>query len=399
MMLRSLPESLRDWRGKRVLVRVDWNIPLDGSTDQESHLKLTRSFPLIDRLRRAGAITVLITHVGRPSAQETTFSTKHLLPSLKKHRQTVEWMKGDYSVAKTREDMLMRVQSAAPGSVFLLENLRFFAGEEKNLAAFSRALASFGEVFVNEAFAVCHRAHASVVGVAKILPSYAGPALEEEVNRLAEVRSAHQKPAIAFFGGKKISSKLEVMEALQKKQQAVYLGGAMAVTCEAARGKQIGASYLEPGQKTAALKLLKHKNIHLPVDYVVAREMKAGAKTRATTIDGVQEKDIVVDIGPQTLALWAKAIRGAGSILWNGPMGVSEISTFAAGSRGLARYLGHLPHKAEVTVGGGDTIPLLEEVGVMEKISYVSTGGGAMLAFFVEGDRLPGIQVLLKKIK
>ncbi|MBP7005937.1 phosphoglycerate kinase [Patescibacteria group bacterium] len=397
MTLRSLPESLRDWRGKRVLVRVDWNIPLDGSVDQESGLKLTRSFPLIDRLRRAGAIVVLITHVGRPTAQEMTLSTKHLIPFLKKHRQAIEWIKGDYSAAKDRETMLKQIVKATPGSVFLLENLRFFAGEEKNTAVFVKTLAMFGEIFINEAFAVCHRAHASVVGVANLLPSYAGPALEEEVTRLEAVRSAPKKPAIAFFGGKKISSKLAVLEALQKKQHAVYLGGAMAVTCEAARGKRVGASYLEPGQKSVALKLLRHKNMRLPLDYIVATELKEGARTRITTADDIHEQEIVVDVGPQTLIMWADAIRSAAAIVWNGPMGVSEISAFAAGSRGLARYLGYLPHKAEVIVGGGDTIPLLAETGVINRVTYVSTGGGAMLAFLVEGVKLPGIQALFGK--
>ncbi len=398
MPLRSLPHDLKDWHGKRVLLRVDWNIPLEAAVDPESELKIARTIPTIHRLQQAGAIVVCLTHLGRPtSAKEAAFSTKKLLPFLVRHRLKMEWMGADVMSTKGRHDVLEAFAAARPGSVFLLENTRFYAGEEKNAVAFSKALATLGDVFVNEAFGACHREHASVVGIAKLLPAYAGLNVIDEIEHLQAIRTAKKTPTIGFFGGKKISSKLPALEALQKNVDALYLGGAMAVACEAARGKKVGASYIEPGQAKAAQALLKRKNVHLPVDYVVVKRIEEGAKTRITDADGIAADENVVDVGPRTLVLWADAIRKAALILWNGPMGIAEIDAFAAGSRGLARYLGFLPHKAQVVVGGGDTLPILTAAGVIDRISFVSTGGGAMLDFLGQGESLPGLRPLVVK--
>lgn len=398
MALRSLPKDLHAWQGKTVLVRVDWNIPLHGPLDGESSLKIERSLPFVHRLQRAGAIVVLVTHLGRPtSAKEVELSTKHLLPTLKKQRLNLMWLEGDITKEKERRPMLEMVKGARPGSVFLLENVRFYPGEEKNDPAFAKVLAEFGEVFINDAFAVCHRAHASVVGVTKDLPSYPGPGLEKEVERIQAMMTSAKKPFIAFIGGGKISTKLGTIEVLRKKTQALYLGGAMSLVCEAARGKSVGASRVEPGQKAVALRLLKQKNIHLPVDYVVVDRLEDGAKMRVSDLSDIQKNEYAVDVGPRTLVQWAEVIRGAGSILWNGPVGITEVSAFAAGSRGLARFFGYLPHTAETLVGGGDTLPMLTDAGVMDRIGFVSTGGGALLDFFVDGEKLPGLSVLRKK--
>lgn len=398
MSVRTLPRDLGAWHGKPVVVRVDWNIPLQGPPENESILKIVRTVPLIQRLQQAGAVVVCLTHLGRPSSlKDLDFSTKKLVPFLSRQGLRVEWLPGDVTKAKERKEMREKIERARPGNVFLLENVRFFAGEEKNAPTLAKAFAELGDVFVNEAFAASHRAHASVVGIAKLLPAYAGPNLEEEVERLQAVRIAKKSPSLGFFGGKKISSKLPALQALQKKSQGLYLGGAMAVTCEAARGKEVGASFVEPGQATAARALLKCKNVHLPLDYLVVEAVKEGAKTRITDLDDLRPQEIIVDVGPRTLVLWAEAIRRARSILWNGPMGITEIDGFAAGSRALARYLGYLPHQAEVVVGGGDTIPILAAAGVIERVGFVSTGGGAMLDFLVQGESLPGLRPLVVK--
>lgn len=398
MPVRPLPDDLRAWRGKRVLLRVDWNIPLEAAHDPESELKITRVLPTIHRLQHAGAIVLCLTHLGRPtSAKDGACSTKRLLPFLLRHRLKVEWKGEDVMRAKEREELLQAANVARPGTVFLLENTRFYPGEEKNAAACSKALASLGEVFVNDAFGACHRAHASIVGIATRLPAYAGMNVVEEVERLQVFRSAKRSHAIGFFGGKKISSKLPTLEVLQKNVEALYLGGAMAVACEAARGKKVGMSYVEPGQAKAARALLSRKNVHLPIDYVAVKRIEEGAKTRITDIDGITADEVVVDVGPRTLVCWADAIRKAARIVWNGPMGITEIDAFAAGSRGLARYLGFLPHKAEVVAGGGDTLPVLAAAGVMDRLRFVSTGGGAMLDFLEQGESLPGLRPLLTK--
>lgn len=395
MSLRSLPKSLSSWNGKRALVRVDWNVPLSADVDAESHLKIERSLNLIHALKDAGAKTVLVTHLGRPtSAKEAVLSTKHLLPLLKKFRLDIDWLGSDVTKAKEREEMMARVEGAKEGSVFLLENIRFYPGEEKNLPAFTKTLAEFGDAYINDAFAVSHRAHASVVGLAKALPSYAGPALEDEVRHLSQVRDAQKKPLLVFFGGKKFSTKLPAIELLRKKSQAVYLGGAMALACEQARGNEVGKSYVEEGQKADALKLLKSKNVHLPLDYIVAKTLEVDAKTRIASPEEIGKDECMVDVGPRTLVMWANAIKASASAIWNGPMGITEVPAFAAGSRGLARFLGFMPHKAQVLVGGGDTLPVLHDAGVIKMIGFVSTGGGAMLDFLVEGEKLPGLKAL-----
>ena len=398
MPLRTLPQDLGDWHGKRVLLRVDWNIPLDAASDPESELKIARTVPTIHRLQQAGAIVLCLTHLGRPaSTRDRAFSTKKLLPFLARHRLRVEWRGEDVMNTKERQELSRVILEARPGSVFLLENTRFSPGEEKNADGFSKALASLGDQFVNDAFGACHRAHASIVGIPKHLPAWAGMSLVEEVERLQAVRDAKKIHAIGFFGGKKISSKLPTLEALQKKVDALYLGGAMATACEAARGKKVGISYVESGQAKAARALLKRKNVHLPVDYVVTKHLEEGAKTRIVDADGIAADEMVVDVGPRTLVLWADAIRKAALIVWNGPMGVTEIDAFAAGSRGLARYLGFLPRKAQVVAGGGDTLPVLAAAGVMDRFGFVSTGGGAMLDFLGQGESLPGLRPLLVK--
>ncbi len=381
------------------MLRVDWNVPLDQELSDESLLRISRSLPVLKRLTEAGTKVILVTHCGRPaSARDVQFSTERLLPLLKRQHIRVTWHDANLLDADDRARLFEAVEAAKPGTLHLLENIRFYSGEEKNQPAFAKQLASLGDVFVNDAFAVSHRAHASVVGVTKHLDAYAGPAFEEEVAKLTTYRQKSTKkaaPTIVFFGGKKISSKKEAILQLMTTVNKVYLGGAMALVAEAARGRALGKSYVEEGQQTFAKKLLSTKNIVLPLDYVVADTLTAEAALRISDGNDVKKHEYVVDVGPRTLVLWAEAIRGAKRALWNGPMGITEVEPFGAGSRGLARFLGCISETVQTVVGGGDTIPVLAQAGVMNEISFVSTGGGAMLDFFVEGEALPGLKPLL----
>lgn len=395
--LRTLPKTLDSWRGKRVLVRVDWNIPLDGEIDSESDLRITRALPCIQRLQEAGAVVVILTHLGRPTGIQSELSTKRLVERCRQYGLAVTHHPQALDLLKERKVLLDELISAQEGSVHLLENVRFFAGEEKNTAAFAKALASLGEFFVQEAFSVCHRAHASVVGIAKLLPSYAGPALVQEVEVLTPFfKKTKLRGFQAFFGGKKLSTKAPAIEALLTRVDEVFLGGALALTAERALGRETGKSFIEEGQQARIKRWMKTKRVHLPLDYVVADALHEGARTWVVAPDAIPPEAYMVDIGPKTLASWSRSIKHAESIVWNGPMGIAEIAPFGAGSRGLARYLAHLPKGAQVIVGGGDTIPILAQAGVMSRISHVSTGGGALLDTLVQGYRLPGLSVLLK---
>lgn len=399
MKLRSLPKNLSAWEGRRVLLRVDWNVPLDQELSDESLLRISRSLPVLKRLTEAGAKVILITHCGRPaSVHDGRFSTERLLPLLKRLQIRVAWHDANLLDADDRSRLRDAIDEAKLGTLHLLENIRFYPGEEKNQPTFAKQLASLAEVFVNDAFAVSHRAHASVVGVAKHLDSYAGPALEEEVmqlTRYCQKPSKKDASTIVFFGGKKISTKKEAILQLMTTVSKVYLGGAMALVAEAARGRALGKSYVEEGQQAFAKKLLAAKNIVLPLDYVVADALTPEASLRISNGADLQAHEYIVDVGPRTLVLWAEAIRGAKRALWNGPMGITEVEAFGAGSRGLARFMGCISKTVHTLVGGGDTIPVLAQAGVMNEISFVSTGGGAMLDFFVEGDALPGLIPLL----
>lgn len=395
--LRALPKTLDSWRGKRVLVRVDWNVPLEGDVDSESDLRITRAIPCIQRLQEVGAVVVILTHLGRPTGVEPELSTARLVARCRQYGLAVTHHAQALDVLKERKTLVDELASAPEGSVHLLENVRFFAGEEKNAITFAKALASLGEAFIQEAFSVCHRAHASVVGITKLLPSYAGPALLQEVGALTPFfKKRTLRGFQAFFGGKKLSTKAPAIEALLDRVDEVFLGGALALTAERALGRETGKSFIEEGQQARIKRWIKTKRVHLPLDYVVADELREGAKTWVVAPDAIPPEAYMVDIGPKTLADWSRSIKQAQGILWNGPMGIAEIRPFGAGSRGLARYLAHLPKDAQVIVGGGDTVPILAQAGVMPRISHVSTGGGALLDALVQGDQLPGLSVLLK---
>ncbi len=290
-----------------------------------------------------------------------------------------------------------RLSNAKQGSVHLLENVRFEAGEEKNDKKLAKAWASLGYFFVNDAFASCHRAHASVVGIAKILPSYAGPSLIEEVSHLVHLIDKPAKPFVAVIGGKKLSTKLPVIHELLKSCDKVLIGGAMATPFLAAQKREIGKSYMEKESLLDAKRLLKHKEIVLPVDAVVTEKMTQHPSLKRVSVDGVGRKDIIVDIGPKTLIDWAVILKSAKTILWNGPVGWNENHACGAGSRFVARVIAsRAKGKTYGVAGGGDTLPVIAESKTTSYFDFVSTGGGAMLEFIATRGKLPGILALMK---
>lgn len=397
MRLRTLPAK-KNLRGQRVLLRVDWNIPLEGGIEPEASLKVERSLQMLKTLTARGAIVIVLTHLGRPKKREASLSTKRLVPLLKKGYDFDVIFHGEsVSDAKGRAKIEKHLASAEAGSMHLLENVRFEAGEEKNLASLAKAYASLGDMFVNDAFASCHRAHVSVVGIAKYLPGFAGLSLEAEAKSLSALLTKPKRPFVAVIGGKKLSTKIPIITTLLKTCDAVMVGGAMAHACLVAKGYSIGASYVETEALSAAKKLLKAKNLFLPSDLIVTHKLKEGSALRHVPIDKLESKDISVDIGYATLKDWGQHIQSAKTILWNGPIGVTEFKEMGAGSRFIARVIGaQAKGRALGIAGGGDTIPVIQSTKTLESFDFVSTGGGAMLEFLTKKGHLPGLTPLLK---
>ena len=388
MKLRSIA-TLGELRGKTVLVRVDFNGATEGS-----EAKLERSLSSIRYLAHRGAKIILMTHLGRPEGKVVpSLSTRPLAIHLAKllgmkikHAGDVVGPKAKHAVAglKNRE-------------ILMLENLRFEKGEEKNESAFAKKLAAFGDVFVNDAFAVSHRAHASVVGITKLLPSYAGVGLVQEVQHQLHVLEENPKHLVVAMGGAKVSTKLEVLERFLKQGTLVLIGGAMANAFFKARGLEIGKSLAAAEDVKAAAKLLKYKNLVLPEDVVVAKRLADKSPLRMIPPTAIERDEIVVDVGLTTLCEYRAIIEQVRTIVWNGPMGVYEIPAFSHGSIMLARTVAaRTQFGAFSVVGGGETLEVAQLSGMEQVFSYVSTGGGAMLEF-LSGKMLPGLIPLVIK--
>lgn len=397
MKLPSLPIT-RSLQGKRVFVRVDWNVPLDAGFGAEDSLKLTRSVETIKMLKARGAIVLVATHIGRPQGRDPKFSTKRLLRLLSLHHGLeAGHLPFALDVPHALAQVSSIVEKALPGTVFLLENVRFNAGEEKNEAKLAKAYASLADIFVNDAFASCHRAHASVVGIAKLLPHFAGPTLLDEVKALEKIIDKPKKPYVAFVGGAKITTKIDVVHALLKIADHVCIGGAMAHAFFLAEKREIGKSFVEKEGVAVAKQLLKNKKIHIPVDVIVAKKLEPHAYARVAPVTGVLKSELIGDIGPQTMQEWAKLIATAKTLVWNGPMGVAEIPAFSHGSLVIGRAIASRSKgKAYGVAGGGDTLPVALATGMSEWFDHLSTGGGAMLEFIVKKGRLPGLVALQK---
>ena len=380
MKLRTL-SAKTSLRGKRVLLRVDWNVPLEEFSAAENHLKLQRSAATIENLASRGAIVIILTHLGRPKGHEAKFSTERLVGIVRKTIRVPIRFIGDDVESKTgMERVFDAINSSAPGSVLLLENVRFYKGEETNSPTLAARLASLGDIFVNDAFASCHRSHASVVGVAKRIPSFAGPTLVAEVEGVERLFNKPKHPFIAVIGGVKLSTKIGVIKALLSVADRVFIGGAMATPFFKAQRLEIGKSFVEKESITTAKSLLKNSKLKIPTDVLVARALKPNQKVRCVPVTQVKKTDVIGDIGTETMMEWASEIKTAKTILWNGPVGVAEIPSFSHGSLVLTRAIAaRSKSSAYGVVGGGDTLPIVARSGMAEWIDHLSTGGGAML--------------------
>jgi phosphoglycerate kinase len=383
--------------GKRVLVRVDFNVPLDKATGQVADdTRIRAALPTIQYLRERGAKVILCSHLGRPDGKVVDrLRLRPVAEHLSALLNAPVTMAPD-CVGPAVEALVARMQ---PGDVLLLENVRFHPEEEANDAAFARQLASLADVFVNDAFGTAHRAHASTEGVAHYLPAVAGLLMEKELKFLGGALTNPERPFAALIGGAKVSDKIGVLRHLLEKVDLLLIGGGMANTFLLAQGKQIGDSLAEPDHVDVAREVLERTRegrprLELPCDAVIADRFAADAATR--TIDLEREPVPpgwrIMDIGPATVRRFVDALSPCRTVVWNGPMGVFELAPFAAGTLALARALADLP--ATTIVGGGETAQAVEEAGVADRISHVSTGGGAALEF-LEGKTLPGVAALL----
>jgi phosphoglycerate kinase len=383
----------------RVYVRVDWNIPLGQGLGVEDSLKLTRSYPLLRDLRKAGAITFVLTHLGRPKKRDAKFSTKPLAKIVSAHSgMLVQYLDCDLGSAKGREKFARDIDRFDPGDVVLLENVRFQKGEDTCAAPLVKAYAEHADAFINDAFASSHRRHASVTGLAKALPSFAGPSLCAEAAALSTVVKDGKKyrPYLAVIGGAKLTTKIPVLKSLLATADKVLVGGAMAHAFLAAKRLPIGKSYIEKGSIASAQALINHRKLVLPTDVVVGG--RKGHRPRAVDIRHVAKWDSIMDIGPETMRAWAAEIKKARMVVWNGPLGLTEMPAFAHGSLVIGRAIASRSKgKAFGVAGGGDTLPVLAQTGMQEWFDWVSTGGGAMMEFLALKGKLPGITVLQGK--
>ena len=379
-----------DWRGKRALVRVDFNVPFDAAGAISDDSRIREVLPTIVHIREGGASVVLGTHLGRPGGKRV--DDLELAPIAERLAELlgtpVEYVH-DAPGGLARE----RAETLREGDVLLLENLRFWPGEEANDPAFAQGLAALADVYVNDAFGTAHRAHASTEGVAHLLPAVAGLLMEREVAFLGRVLEDPVRPLAALLGGAKVSDKLRVLERLIGHADAVYVGGGMAATFLAAQGLPTGTSLVESGLIEACAAMIETAGaaLHLPTDVVVAERIEAGAPTRTVAADAVPDGWMVLDVGPETAAAFARELAGMGTVVWNGPMGVFEIPPFDAGTRAVAEALAE--SSAVTVVGGGSTAEAVARLGLADKMTHVSTGGGASLEF-LEGKVLPGIAAL-----
>jgi len=385
-----------DVKGKRVFVRVDFNVPMNENREITDDTRIAASLPTIKYLVGQGAMVILASHLGRPKGKP---NDKYRLDPVAKRLGELlaqEVAKVDDCIGPVAANA---VGSMKPGDVLLLENVRFHAEEEQNEPGFSRQLADLADIYVNDAFGTAHRAHASTAGVAHLLPSAAGFLMQKEIEVMGKALSNPERPFAAIIGGAKVSDKIGVLENLIGKVDALLVGGGMANTFLKAQGYEVGKSLLEPDKVDLARELLsraKAKDVAflLPVDVVVSDKMEAGADHRVIKVDAVPSDSMILDIGPQTVALFLKEIKQAGTVVWNGPMGVFEIEPFAKGTRAVAYALAGA--RAVSIVGGGDSVAAVEGAHLGELISHISTGGGASLEF-LEGRELPGVAALADK--
>ncbi|MEY2938755.1 MAG: phosphoglycerate kinase [Bacteroidota bacterium] len=383
---------------KRVLVRVDFNVPLDAQFQVTDDTRIKAAIPTIQKLVNDGAKVVIMSHLGRPkSGPEAAFSLQHVIPSLKQYLKCEVNFVDDCIGTKVQQ----AVDVMPFGSVLILENLRFYKEEEKGDEFFAGQIAENGDAYVNDAFGTAHRAHASTAIIARFFPTdkYFGYLMENEVQAIDKVLHSQEKPVVAIVGGSKVSSKIGIIENLIQKVDALIIGGGMAFTFVKAKGGKVGSSLVEEDrldQAIALLKLAEEKGVKmlLPVDAIVADKFAADAKTQVCAIDQIPEGWMGLDIAELSISIFRETIENAKIVLWNGPMGVFEMEAFAGGTKCIAQSLVTATQKGAFTlVGGGDSVAAINQMGMANDVSYVSTGGGAMLES-LEGIVLPGIAAI-----
>jgi phosphoglycerate kinase len=382
-------------RGKRALVRVDFNVPLDADRHVTDDTRIRAAIPTLELLLDRGARVVLLSHLGRPKGKpDAKYS---LQPVAKRLEELLPGRRVSFVESTDSDEAQKATTDLAPGEVLLLENTRFLGGEESNDERLARALAELGDLYVNDAFGAAHRAHASTEGVAKHLsPAVAGLLMEKEINYLHNALENPKRPFVAVLGGSKISGKIDVIEALLPKVDALLVGGAMACTFYKAMGLETGKSLVEADRVELAKSLLDKagSRLILPHDATVAPSIEQGSAARAVGREGIPADQAMLDIGPRTAESYARAIASAQTVLWNGPMGVFETPPFDKGTRAVADAMAKATAGGATTiVGGGDSAAAVEQAGLAEKMSHVSTGGGASLEF-LEGKTLPGLAAL-----
>ena len=387
-----------DVGGKRVFVRVDFNVPIaDGKVQDDSRIRA--AIPTIVLLVQAGAKVILASHLGRPNGK--VVDSLRLRPVGQRLTELIRRnvpVTGD-ALGVGTEDALKRMR---PGEIVLLENLRFHPEEEANDRVFAATLASYADIYVNDAFGTAHRAHASTVGIAEHLPAYAGLLMERELTMLSSLLESPARPFAAILGGAKVSDKIGVIDNLLAKVDLLVLGGGMANTFLLAQGKTIGKSLAEPDRVEDARRMLAtaERNgvrVVLPIDVIVAKEVTRGTEYKTLQAEKIPASWHIVDLGKQSQELIVDALSDVKTVLWNGPLGVFEIPSFAHGTNAVARMLADRADQgATVVVGGGDSVAAITQQGLASKMTHISTGGGASLEF-LEGRELPGVKVLLDR--
>lgn len=386
-----------DVRGKKVLLRCDFNVPQNKETGAiTSDKRIVAALPTIKYLLENGAAVIACSHLGKPKGE---WKSKLTLAPVAERLSELLGQKVIFANDIIGDDAKAKAAALKPGEIMLLENLRFDIREEKNGADFAKALADMAEVYVSDAFGTVHRAHASTAGVAAYLPAYAGLLVEKELTVMGKALDDPKRPFVAVLGGAKVSDKIGVINNLLEKADTVIIGGGMAYTFIKAMGYEIGNSLLEADKLDYALEMIEKAkrngvSLLLPVDTAVGNEFKADCDSEIVDIKAMPAGWMGMDIGPKTIELFSDAIKNAGTVVWNGPMGVFEFDAFAKGTKAMAQALAD--SGAITIVGGGDSAAAVEKLGFADKMTHISTGGGASLEF-LEGLELPGVACLLDK--
>ncbi len=386
--------ELADVAGKRVLVRVDFNVPIkDGEVTDDTRIRA--ALPTIQYLVEHGARAILMSHRGRPSGEG--FEEAYTLAPAARRLAELLGAPVVFASDTVGADAQAKAAALSDGQVLVLENLRFDKREKKNDPAFCQELAALGEVYVNDAFGTAHRAHASTAGVADLLPAYAGFLMQREVGTLTGMLEDPKRPFVAILGGSKVSDKIKVIDALIEKCDALVIGGGMCFTFLLAQGKQVGTSLKEEDWVERAAETLQRAEaagcrILLPTDVVVADTFAEDARTETVSADAIPEDMMGLDIGPETAAAYAEAVAGAKTVFWNGPMGVFEMKAFEAGTKAVAEAVA-ANAEADTIIGGGDSVAAVNKFGLADQMTFISTGGGASMEL-VQGEALPGVEAL-----